>query len=1006
MSAADQSPDRIAVVGLAIRVAGAADVEEYWDALLAGRETAVELTDAELEQAGEDPAALRDERYVRRSALLDEYDCFDAGFFGLSTREARHLNPQHRIFLECCWHAIEDAMLADGGAGQRVGVFAGGGLNEYLWRHVLEDDGVDPLQARLANDRDSLTSLVSYKLGLTGPSVAVQSACSTSLVATHYACQSLLGYESDIALAGGATVVLPQGVGYLWREGGTLSADGHCRPFDAAASGMFEGSGAGVVVLKRLEDAVRDGDSIRAVIRGSAVNNDGSWKTGYTAPSVDGQAEVIAEALMSAGVGPDAIGYVEAHGTGTPVGDPIEVEALARVFSGRPPRSCALGSVKANIGHLDAAAGAAGLIKAVLSLERGVIPPHPNLTAPNPLIDIDSTPFYVNSDPAEWPEGRRLAGVSSFGMGGTNAHVVLEQAETSPLRAVPDSGEPQIVCVSAPEEAGVLRAGAAFADALDRPDGLSLAALAHGSQAGRRHWQRRRAVVGRSAAAVAAELRAISPSSVRAADVGEIVFMFPGQGAQRPGMAAALHAQSPRFRDALERCCDALPPGVREEIREALLPEGEAPAVDRTEVAQPALFAFGYALADLLAGWGIAAERMIGHSVGELVAATIAGVFTLEDAVGLVAERGRLMGACEPGAMLAVAASREVVDEAVAESDEGGVAALTAPSQTVLSGIPAYIEAAELALGERGLRCKRLRTSGAFHSPLMEPAAEAFTAAVAEVELSAPSAVVYSNVTGAPLAAEEAMRPSYWGDQLRQPVRLQDAFSAALQGPAAVFAELGPGRTLSGLLRQQRDGSSVPILAASDDAGVDLESVLGIAAGAWEHGLELDWSRFHDLGPWRAERLPEYPFARSRHWVEPAARTPSGNVEKEATVEKGQAEDPEAEAPRDGLAAEIGKVFADAFGVADVGPDDDFFALGGNSLVAIDVIDRVGRLAGTDISLRMLYDAPRPQALAEAIEREKGAESEAVEALAAELEGLSPEEIEELISGDGRSPAQ
>jgi phthiocerol/phenolphthiocerol synthesis type-I polyketide synthase E len=988
--------DRIAVVGLAVRVPGALDAHQLWENLIAGRESISRFSEAELLAAGEDEQLLRDPRYVPAAGALEGYDCFDASFFGFSPREASLLDPQHRVFLECCWHALEDARLHDGGRGERIGVFAGDGKNAYLWRHVLPGGDVDPLEAYLANESDFLAPHVAYKLDLDGPAISVQTACSTSLVAVHYACQSLLAHETDVALAGGVAIELPQNIGYLHRAGSTTSADGRCRPFDAAASGLVDGSGAGVVVLRRQEDAVREADPIRATIRGSAVNNDGADKVGFTAPAVAGQVAVVTEALAVAGVEPGEIGYVEAHGTGTPIGDPVEMEALARVFGDAKAGTCLLGSIKANVGHLDAAAGVAGLIKAVLALEHGMIPPHPNLTELNPLIDFAQTPFEVNTEPVEWRRRPRLAAVSSFGMGGTNAHLILEAAPEVQADTISGSG-PYTVFVSAPYLAGLGRVSGAIADALEaEPE--ATAALAYSSAVGRRHWSRRRAVVADSSGELAAKLRTGSEPGVAAAD--RVVFLFPGQGSQTGAMAATIG--DGRIRATIEECCAALDSPRAEQVLEALTVSGSAGAsqIDRTEIAQPALFAFEYALARRFLDWGLHPCQMVGHSIGEYVAAAIAGV--LEPAVGmwLVAERGRLMGSCADGAMVAVATDPGRVEELVGSNEEGGIAAVTAPRQVVVAGSPAYVERAEATFEREALRFRRLRTSHAFHSPLMDPVVEEFAEVVATVDLREPRRAFYSGVTGAPIRPGESRDPSYWASQLRRPVLLALALEAAISGSPPVFLELGSGRALTGLVREQAGSDEVATVAVSGREGVDAGSIAEALAGIWEAGVDLDWRRLHQGGPYRRASLPAFPFARDRHWIEAADAVPVDAAGTSVASPQDLAPAPEAKSTNGeaGLAAEIAAVFAAAFGVESVGLDEDFFALGGNSLVAIELIDRVAGVAGAEVSLQMLYEAPRPAQLAAALERGDG-QDVALDELVAELEGLEPGEVQTLLQG-------
>ncbi len=878
----------VAVVGMAGRFPGAASVEPFWRNLCAGVESIRDLSDDELRAAGVDEATLADPRLVRRAADLEGADRFDAGLFGFTPREAELMDPQLRVFLEDAWAALEDAGHLSDRRDRRVGVFAGAGAGTYLLNNVLTNpraaEAVGAFQTSIGNERDYLATHVSYRLDLRGPSLAVQTACSTSLVAVHLACQSLLARECDVALAGGVSISVPQTAGYLFEEGGIGSPDGRCRAFDADAAGCVKGNGSVVVVLRRLEDALRDGDAIRAVIKGSAVNNDGALKVGFTAPSVEGQAEVVAEALAAAGVAPETIGFVEAHGTATALGDPVEVEALARAFGeagALRPGTCALGSLKTNVGHLDAAAGAAGLIKAVLALERETIPPTLHFRRPNPRLDLAATPFFVNAAARGWPRSGapRRAGVSSFGIGGTNAHVILEEAPATARRA--RAREAQVIVLSAATQSTLAAASADLAARIELDGSLDLADAAFTLQVGRRRLPWRRAVVARDAAGALAALRGGGRDPAPRRDErrdAEVAFLFPGQGAQHAGMARDLHAGEPAFRQAVGRCAEILRPVLDIDLREAVFAgEDDQQASEErlrsTGLAQPALFTVEYALARLWISWGIRPAVMAGHSVGEYVAACLAGVLSLEDAALLVAERGRLMESLPRGAMLAVPLGED--DLAARLRGRAGVslAAVNAPASCVASGPESEIERLEAELGAAGIVSRRLRTSHAFHSPMMEPILEVFERRVRAARLAPPSIPFVSNVTGTWITPEQATDPAYWAGHLRRTVRFADGIATIAADPSRILLEVGPGLTLCSLARQQAGPETVIVssLRRPKDGGEDATAMLEALARLWCSGADVDWEAFHDGFGRRRVSLPTYPFERRRHWIEPGA---------------------------------------------------------------------------------------------------------------------------------------
>ena len=904
------SAGAIAIIGIAGRFPGARDVDELWRNLRNGVESITFFAEEELLAAGVDAALLERSDYVPAKAVLEGVEDFDAGFFGFTPREAELTDPQHRFFLECCWEALENAGYDAGRHDGDIGLFGGAGVNSYLMLHLatnpelVETAGL--LQTLIHNKNDHLCTRVGYKLDLRGPCVTVQTACSTSLVAVSLACQSLIDGGCDMALAGGSTIVLPQISGYLYQEGGIASPDGHCRAFDAEAAGTVDGNGTGVVVLKRLDDALRDGDSIRAVIKGWALNNDGALKAGYTAPSIERQAEVIAEAHRIAGVAPETLSYVEAHGTGTPLGDPVEVAALTRAFRlGATEKEdaerrgyCAVGSIKSNFGHLDAAAGVAGLIKTILSLENGAIPPTLHFNEPNPRTDFAASPFYVNAELLPWPRDQapRRAGVSSFGIGGTNAHMILEEAPN--IDAEVSRRSWQLLPFSARTPSALESASENLAAHLRRQPDLDMADVAYTLQAGRKVFSHRRVAVCRDVEDAAVTLETLDPERVftRAQEPVErpVIFMFPGQGSQYVGMAEELYATEPVFRRRLDRCAELLTPHLELDLRELLYPAAEAREaasrqLDQTALTQPALFAVEFALAGLWMEWGVVPRAMTGHSLGELVAACLAGVMTLEEGLALISARGRLIQSLPEGAMLSVAMSerevRRLIEEPLA------LAAVNSPSLCAVSGPTEKIDELARRLDAEGTIVRRLRSSHAFHSSLMEPILDAFATEVKKVALKPPEIPFLSNISGTWITPEEATDPNYWVRHVRQTVRFNDGVEELLKEPEAVLVEVGPGRTLKTVSRWHPKKATDQVVETSlphpGDAITADAALQGSVGRLWLAGVEIDWRRYHGEARRRIP-LPTYPFERQRYWIEARqssmAARPIEGLEKRADL--------------------------------------------------------------------------------------------------------------------------
>jgi acyl transferase domain-containing protein/thioesterase domain-containing protein/acyl carrier protein len=869
----------IAIVGMAGRFPGAHNTAEFWQNLRNGVESIRDRSDAELRATGATAEDLANPDYVRRAAILDDVPLFDASFFGFSPRDASIMDPQHRHFLECAWEALEDAGHPPAQFPGSVGVFAGSGMNTYLIhnllanRRLVESAGLFQLK-QTGNDKDVLATRVSYQLDLRGPSVNVQTACSTSLVAVHIACQSLLSFECDMALAGGVTIEIPHGLGYVYREGEILSRDGHCRSFDASSSGTVFASGLGIVVLRRLEEALADHDAIRAVILGSAINNDGARKVGYLAPSVEGQAEVIAEALEYAGVSPASVSYVEAHGTGTSVGDPIEVRALTNAFQNSVEHSIAIGSLKSNVGHLDAAAGVAGLIKTVLAIEHAQIPPSLHFEKINPHIELERSPFYVNSKLAAWRSNAapRRAGVTSLGIGGTNAHVVLEEAPPVSLARQPKPY--QILTVSAKTSTAADQAFTNLAAHLSTHPELALADVAFTCQLGRQAFPHRRALVVDDTPEVIAGLAVKSRRQLAAGTATRTapVFLFSGQGSQYVDMGRELFTHEPVFREALELCAQHLRDPLGVDLIQALYPpDSEKPAsaerLNQTWLTQPALFAVEYALAQWWISVGVQPTAMVGHSIGEYVAACLAGVFSLEDALVIVAARGRLIYDLPAGSMLAVPL-------AAADIHINGtlsLAAINTPGMCVVSGPSAEIAAYEESLSRQSIACRRLVTSHAFHSALMDPILGEFEKRLRGITLRAPRIPYLSNVTGTWIKSEEATNPAYWSRHIRSTVRFSDNLAELFRSPGQVLLEVGPGNVLTTLARQQGGSAALvfPSLPHPRETLSALRCALETLGRLWTLGADVDWSKLHVPGSVQRVALPTYPFERQKFWIEP-----------------------------------------------------------------------------------------------------------------------------------------
>lgn len=885
----------IAIVGMAGHFPGARNVDEFWEMLAAGRDATSWLSVDELLAAGERLSAIQDPNYVRATMKLPDMEMFDADFFGFTPREASILDPQHRHFIECCWEALEDAARMPEAFEGSIGVFGGCGMQAYMAHNLLSNpDLVDQIGMFLlrhtGNDKDFLTTRVSYLLNLHGPSIGVQTACSTSLVAVHMACQSLLARECDMALAGGVSIDLPHGRGYRYAEGEILSSTGYCRAFDDEADGTLFGSGVGVVALRRLEDALAEGDNIHAVILGSAINNDGARKAGYLAPSVDGQAVAAAEALVISGVEPESIAYIEAHGTGTLVGDPIELAALQQAYKGAGVGKVGVGSLKTNIGHLDTAAGVASLMKVAQALRRELLPASLNFSKPNSRFDFAHSPFKVVSEARPWPRASapRRASVNSLGVGGTNAHVVVEEG---PARTVSSAEGPHLLTLSAKSPAALEGLVAKWRTFVDAPGPeFSIADAAFTTQVGRKAFPRRLTIAARDVNDLAAKLangadlkRLISTATDA---TPRIVFMFPGGGAQYPNAARKLYQANKVFRAAVEECFAAMPPSAPRDLR-TLMFAAEDPEQARQTLEQPmhsllSVFVVEYALAQLWAHWGVKPAAVIGHSAGEYVAAVVAGVMSLKDALGVVSLRGEIFESAPAGGMLSVKTSEANVRALM--GDDLDLAVINAPELTVVSGAQAPLAAFAGRLQEAAIEHAPIRIRVAAHSRMLDSALPRFQAYFDAVRFSEPKLPFISNLSGRVAQAGEVTNADYWVRHLRQSVRFADGLRAALAEPNTILLEVGPGQSL-GALASLADGAHEPLaVIASTPApkeAVDDELFAYEALGRlWGHGAPVDLARVRAPGRFNRISLPTYAFERKRHWIEPGR----GQAQAEAEV--------------------------------------------------------------------------------------------------------------------------
>ncbi len=992
----DGLPEGIAIVGMDCRFPGSNNIEEFWQGIRDGVEAISFFTPEELVAAGVDPEVVARPDYIRAGAVLRDIDLFDAPFFGYTPLEAEIMDPQQRLFLEASWHALEHAGYDPETYEGLIGVYVGASDKDYPLHVYAHPDIVEALGENLitfSNSCDFISTRVSYKLNLKGPSLTVRTACSSSLVAVHLACQSLLTYQCDMTLAGGITVVPEPNVGYIQQPGGILSPDGHCRTFDAEAQGPVYGDGLGVVVLKRLEDALHDGDTIYAVIKGGAVNNDGSARVGYTAPSVDGQAGVIMTAQALAQVDPSTITYVEAHGTGTALGDPVEVAALTRAFCVHTNKIgyCAIGSVKTNIGHLDHAAGIAGFIKTCLMLHHKMLVPSLNFHRPNPQIDFTHSPFYVNTQLKPWQANDhvRRAGVSAFGIGGTNAHIILEEAPQE--KPTSSSHSWYLLTLSARTPALLDEMTENLARHISSHSEQHLADIAYTLQVGRRQFAYRRAFVCSDDASALAALRGKDTSHpftyVRTEEEKPtVVFLFPGQGAQYAGMAADLYREEPIFRQHLDRCVQLLTEILGEDLLPLLFNRDQriSERLQQPRIAHPALFVFEYALAQLWMAWNVQPGAMLGYGPGEYVAACLAGVFTLEEGLRLATARGRALQYAATGHVLTIEQAASQVRPLLTEGLS--LIAVNSATQCVVAGSPAHLISLQNRLTTQGVHSQLHKNSRAFYTDLEEAQLRAFRQEVQSCALRAPTRPFISNLTGTWISAEEATDVEYWMRQLQQTIDFAAGVQTALQQPRALLLEVGPGQTLKHLVQPSTEAAMTQTLLSTLQPGEErvadsafLQQTLG---QLWMAGVAIDWVSVYAHEQRKRVPLPLYPFERLRYWLDlptqttapaqeaPAPQTTAPAQELSATPEYKRPQLSKAYvAPRNAVEETLSATWEKIFHIHPIGVDDDFFELGGQSLLAARLLTLVNSACAIDLPMQSIFEAPTIAALARTIER-------------------------------------
>jgi len=1012
----------IAVIGMDGRFPGAGNIEEFWENLKNGIETIAFFSEQELKEAGVPAALLQNPNYIKALPRVEDIECFDAEFFDYTPKEAEIMDPQMRVFHECAYHALEDAGYDPYTYDKLIGCYAGASVNFYWqWKSFLREqmDTAGSFEARQLFDKEYLCTRVAHKLNLRGPAIGMQTACSTSLVAIHMACQGLLGGECDLALAGGVSLPYIKKEGYLYRKGGMiLSSDGHCKVFEARSDGTVFGNGVGVVLLKRLSEARQDRDHIHAVVKGSFINNDGLYRGGFTAPSAPGEAAAIQTALQIAEVTPESIGYVETHSTGTPLGGPIELEGLTLAYQTDKRNYCALSCVKTNVGHLNIASGVTGFIKAVLALKHRLIPPTLHFHTPDPAADLENSPFYVNTVLSPWKNNANplRAGVNSFGIGGTNAHVILEEFSEgtrglAPLPGVHSSRQYQLILLSAKTASALEKMTGNLTRYLEKHPDINLPDAAYTLMRGRRTLKHRRMMVCSDVPEALGKLSRPVPGKVHTffneVEKRPVIFMFPGLGSQYVNMGKDLYQTELFFQEEMDRCFDILNPLLEYDPKEILYPPAgnyrsnrsnrSYISLDQTEIAQPAIFAFEYSLARLLVKWGIQPYAMIGYSFGEYAAACISGVLSLEDALKMIVLRGKLIGKLPAGAMLSVPLTAAELKPFLEHHPRLALAIDNGPS-CIAAGPVEAIQAFEQEMKGHKFLCMRIQSARALHSPMMEPILKEFTGKIAgEITLTGPQIPYISNVTGEWASPEEVTEPAYWANHLQATVRFAEGINQLMKTDQAVFLEIGPGRDLNTLLTrhlEEKPGhKSINLVRPREQRVSDTYVLLNRVGYLWLWGVEIDWEKFYAGQERYRIPLPGYPFTASRFPLEMdivdramallsqlitgnssrdlkgkgLSPTP-GEMPDHSPITKPLLQRPGLEteyvSPRDEIEGQIADTWSQFFGYRQVGIDDDFFELGGDSLKALIVITKMNQALGVELSMEEFFRRPTIRTLA------------------------------------------
>ncbi|MDC7221509.1 MAG: beta-ketoacyl synthase N-terminal-like domain-containing protein [Spirochaetales bacterium] len=960
----------IAIIGMSGAFSEAEDINSFWKNIKEGKECIRDLSDVELDEAGISSDLYNSPNYVKRSASLKEAKMFDPAFFGYTPSDANVMDPQHRLFLEHSWKCMEDGCYDPEEYDGLIGVYAGCSQNDYLIKNLVNSntriDSLEAFQLMLGNDKDYLSTRVSYKLNLKGPSMTIQTACSTSATAIQQACLSLINYQCDMALAGGSSVNVPHDGGYEYKDGLIFSPDGHCRSFDEKANGTVFGDGVGVILLKRLEDALEDKDHIYALIRGAAINNDGSEKVSYTAPSVKAQAEVIATAIALAEVPTESIGYIEAHGTGTLLGDPIEVAALTDAFrmNTKGKDFCVLGSVKPNIGHLDAAAGVASIIKTVKILQEGIYPPQVNFSSPNPALELETSPFKINKDLKKWERGAepRRAGVSSLGVGGTNVHIVLEEY-IPPVQSISENNEVNILPLSAKSPESLKQMKANLVSYLkDNSNKLSDASYTLLNY--RRHFPYRDTLI--SITGDQDELNSFinTPPATTQATTAPVVFLFSGQGSQYPNMGRQLYEEIPFIREIMDRCFSYLKEEENLALKEIMYPPqgDEAKSqklLQETSNTQPALFILEYALSKYLQEFDIKPDYLIGHSLGEYTAACLAGFFTLEEALLVVAERGKIMQSAPKGSMLSVALGEEDLKSYLEGKEELQIAVINSPGRCVVSGTYNAIEKLKNSLDEKDIPHSLLKTSHAYHSFMMDSVLDDFREVVEKVNFKAPSLPLLSNTTGDFLKTEDINQRDYWVNQIKSTVRFSNCISSVLaQSKSARFIEIGPGNTLCSLAKMNpeitNDNVILPMIKGPKQQAQDKRFLFNNLSKLWNSGYDVNWGPITGKKEYHKISLPTYAFNHKEYWITQTLPKNTNKIEQNNSLnEHYTSPNSFHKSPKDKLK----EIWQQTFGISEIKDESDFFELGGDSILAVRLCDTLNKTFNKSISLGKLFAA-------------------------------------------------